>query len=150
MNNRRWACSDILSGALSERPQQSQQPSFPNGVNSSSNPLAPVNSTVVHSQNTAQQIPARQPRAWSSLFSNCHVNSVQIFMSRKSAGFHWTVYFSILIFLNWKTMKKDWRLIHSNSVFFSRLWTLMQSLMLSFDMFDSCHLVQPIKSFEPF
>ena len=26
---------------------------FPNGVNSSSNALAPVNSTVVHSQNTA-------------------------------------------------------------------------------------------------
>ena len=44
------ACSDILSGALSGRPQQSQQPSFPNGVNSSSTPLAPVNSTVVHSQ----------------------------------------------------------------------------------------------------
>ena len=51
------ACSDILSGALSGRPQQLQQPSFPNGVNSSSTPLAPMNSaTVVHSQNTVQQL----------------------------------------------------------------------------------------------
>ena len=50
------ACSDNLSGALSGRPQQSQQPSFPNGVNSSSNPLALVNLTDVHSQNTAQQL----------------------------------------------------------------------------------------------
>ena len=35
------ACSDILSGALSGRPQLSQEPSFSNAVASSSNPLAP-------------------------------------------------------------------------------------------------------------
>ena len=149
VNNCELACSDILSGASSERPQQSQQPSFPNGVNSSSNPLAPVNLTVVHSQNTVQQIPARQLWAWSSLFSNC-----MLIASRFSWAEISQISFNSLLFhldfLNWKTMKKHWHLIHSNSVFFSRLWTLMHSLMLSFDMFNSCRLVQPIKSFEPF
>ena len=47
------ACSDILSGAMSGGPRQ---PNSPNAVTSSGNPLAAVNSTVVHSQNnTAQQ-----------------------------------------------------------------------------------------------
>ena len=57
------ACSDILSGALSGKQQQSQQASFPNGVNSFSTPLAPVYSTVVHSQNTAQQLVYYRPQA---------------------------------------------------------------------------------------
>ena len=83
------ACSDILSGALSGRPQQSQQPRFPDAV-TSSNLLVPMNSTVVHSRNTAQQFVKYQPQALSSLFSNCHVNNinVQVFMSHNSAGFH--------------------------------------------------------------
>ena len=75
---------------------------FPNGVNSSSTPLAPVNSTVVHTQNTAQLLVYYRPQGLSSLFSNCHVNDVQIFMSHKSTGFQRTFYFSILI-LNGKT-----------------------------------------------
>ena len=58
---------------------------FSSGVNSSSNPLAPLNSTVVHSQNTAQQLVYYRPQALSSSFSNCH--DVQIFMSHKSTGF---------------------------------------------------------------
>ena len=49
---------------------------FPTGVNSSSTPLAPVNSTVVHSQNTAQQLVYYRPQVLSSLFSNFHVNDV--------------------------------------------------------------------------
>ena len=81
------ACSDILSSALSGRPQQSQQPRFPDAV-TSSNLLVPMNSTVVHSRNTAQQFVKYQPQALSSLFSNCHVNNVQVFMSHNSAGFH--------------------------------------------------------------
>ena len=75
------ACSDILSGALSGRPQQSYSSSFPNAVTSSSNPLAPVNSIVVHSQTTAQQFVKFRPQALSSLFSSCHVNNIQVFMS---------------------------------------------------------------------
>ena len=83
------ACSDILSGALSGRPQLSQEPSFSNAVTSSVNPLTPVNSTqVVHSQTTAQQFFKYNPQALSSLFSNCHVNNVQVLMSQNSAGFH--------------------------------------------------------------
>ena len=83
------ACSDILSGALSGRPQLSQEPSFSNAVAIPSNPLAPVKSTqVFHSQTTAQQFVKYQPQALSSLFSNCHVNNVQVFMSQNSAGFH--------------------------------------------------------------
>ena len=81
------ACSDILSSTLSGRPQQSQQPRFPDAV-TSSNLLVPMNSTVVHSRNTAQQFVKYQPQALSSLFSNCHVNNVQVFMSHNSAGFH--------------------------------------------------------------
>ena len=81
------ACSDILSSALSGRPQQSQQPRFPDAV-TSSNLLVPMNSTVVHSRNTAKQFVKYQPQALSSLFSNCHVNNVQVFMSHNSAGFH--------------------------------------------------------------
>ena len=100
------ACSDILSSALSGRPQQSQQPRFPDAV-TSSNLLVPMNSTVVHSRNTAQQFVKYQPQALSSLFSNCHVNNVQVFMSHNSAGFHWTIYFSIL-FLDWKTTRTRW------------------------------------------
>ena len=61
---------------------------FPNGVNSSSTHLAPVNSTVVHSQNTAQQLVYYQPQALTSLFSNCHVNDVQIFMSHNPPDFN--------------------------------------------------------------
>ena len=81
------ACSDVLSGALSGRPQQSQQqPSFPD-ASTSSNLLVPT-STVVHSQNTAQQFVKYQPQALSSLFSDCHVNNVQVFMSHNSAGLH--------------------------------------------------------------
>ena len=75
---------------------------FPTGVNSSSTPLAPVNSTVVHSQNTAEQLVYHRTQALSGLFSNCHVNDLQIFMSHKSTGFQWTFNFSILI-LNEKT-----------------------------------------------
>ena len=36
---------------------------FPNSVISSSNPLAPMNSTVVHSQNTVQQLAYYWPQA---------------------------------------------------------------------------------------
>ena len=78
------ACSDILSSALSGRPQLSQEPTFSNAVASSSNPLAPVKSTqVFHSQTTTQQFVKYQPQALSSLFSNCHVNNV-----KNSARFH--------------------------------------------------------------
>ena len=77
------ACSNILFGALSGRPQQSQEPSFPNAVTSSSNPLAPVNPTQdFHSQTTAQQFVNYQPQALSSLFSNYHVNNLQVFTFR--------------------------------------------------------------------
>ena len=80
------ACSDILSGAMSGGPRQ---PNSPNAVTSSGNPLAAVNSTVVHSQNnTAQQFVKYQPQALSSLFSNCQVNNIQVFMGHDSAGFH--------------------------------------------------------------
>ena len=80
------ACSDILSGAMSGGPRQ---PNSPNAVTSSGNPLATVNSTVVHSQNnTAQQFVKYQPQALSSLFSNCQVNNIQVFMGHDSAGFH--------------------------------------------------------------
>ncbi|CAH3033946.1 unnamed protein product, partial [Pocillopora meandrina] len=41
------ACSDILSGAMSGGPRQLNSP---NAITSSGNPLAAVNSTVVHSQ----------------------------------------------------------------------------------------------------
>ena len=80
------ACSDILSGALSGRPQQSQQPSFPDAVTSRN--LLPINPTVVHSRNTAQQFVKYQPQALSSLFSNCQVDNVQVFMSHNSAEIH--------------------------------------------------------------
>ena len=66
----------------------SQSSPFPNGVNSSSTHLAPVNSTVVHSQNTAQQLVYYRPQALTSLFSNCHVNDVQIFMSHNPPDFN--------------------------------------------------------------
>ena len=78
------ACSDILSGALNGRPQESQHPRFPDVVTSSN--LFPMNPTptVVHSRNTAQQIVKYQPQALSSLFSNCQVNNVQVFMTQNS------------------------------------------------------------------
>ena len=80
------ACSDVLSGAMSGGPRQ---PNSLNAVTSSGNPLAAVNSTVVHSQNnTAQQFVKYQPQALSSLFSNCQVNNIQVFMGHDSAGFH--------------------------------------------------------------
>ena len=80
------ACSDILSGAMSGGPRQ---PNSPNAVTSSGNHLAAVNSTVVHSQNnTAQQFVKYQPQALSSLFSNCQVNNIQVFMGHDSAEFH--------------------------------------------------------------
>ena len=80
------ACSDILSGAMSGGPRQ---PNSPNAVTSSGNPLAAVNSAVVHSQNnTAQQFVKYQPQALSSLFSNCQVNNIQVFVGHDSAGFH--------------------------------------------------------------
>ena len=56
---------------------------------------------------TQLQLVYFRPQALSSLFSNCHVNDVQIFMSHKSTGFQWTFlnYFSILIFKweNWRS-----------------------------------------------
>ena len=56
------ACSDILSGALNGRPQESQHPSFTDAVTSSN--LLPMNPnpTVVHSRNTAQQFFKYQPQ----------------------------------------------------------------------------------------
>ena len=84
------ACSDILSGAMSGGPRQ---PNSPTAVTSSGNPLAAVNSAVVHSQNnTAQQFVKYQPQALSSLFSNCQVNNIQVFMGHDSAGFHRSCY----------------------------------------------------------
>ena len=82
------ACSDILSGALNGRSEESQHPSFTDAVTSSS--LLPMNPapTVVHSRNTAQQFVKYQPQALSSLFSNCQVNNVQVFMAQNSAEFH--------------------------------------------------------------
>ena len=78
------SCSDILSSAMSGRPQQSQQPTLPGP----SNPLS-LNPMVVNdSRNTAQQFVKYQPQALSSLFSNCQVNNVQVFMGHNSAGFH--------------------------------------------------------------
>lgn len=79
------ACSDILSGALNGKPPQ---PSSSDAASSSENPPAAVNSTVVYSQNnTAQQFVKFQPQALSSLFSNCHVDNVQVFMGQNSTGF---------------------------------------------------------------
>ena len=99
------ACSDILSGALNGRSQESQRPSFTEAVTSSS--FLPMNPTptVVHSRNTAQQFVKYQPQALSSLFSNCQVNNVQVFLAQNSADFYWTFYFLILFLnpLNWKT-----------------------------------------------
>ena len=84
------ACSDVLSGAMSGGPRQ---PNSPNAVTSSGNPLAAVNSTVVHSQkNKAQQFVKYQPQALSSFFSNCQVNNIQVFMGHDSAGFHRACY----------------------------------------------------------
>ena len=78
------SCSDILSSAMGGRPQQSQQPSLPGP----SNPLS-LNLMVVNDlRNTAQQFVKYQPQALSSLFSNCQVNNVQVFMGHNSAGFH--------------------------------------------------------------
>ena len=82
------ACSDILSGALNGKPPESQHPSFPDAITSSN--LLPMNPTptVVHSRNTAQYFVKYQPQALSSLFSNCQVNNVQVFMTQNSAGSH--------------------------------------------------------------
>ena len=104
---------------------------FPTGVNSSSTPLAPVNSTVVHSQNTAEQLVYHRPQALSGLFSNCHVNDLQIFMSHKSTGFQWTFNFSILI-LNEKTeealallaLHSNWAKFVNFDALFWHVWQL--------------------------
>ena len=93
------AYSDIFSGVMSGGPRQ---PNSPNAVTSSGNPLAVVNSTVVHSQNnTARQFVKYQPQVLSSLFSNCQVNNIQVFMGHDSAGFHWSCY-SRCWFWTWK------------------------------------------------
>ena len=62
------ACSDILTGTLNIRPQESRHPSFTDAVTSSS--LLPMNPTptVVHSRKTAQHFVKYQPQALSSLF----------------------------------------------------------------------------------
>ena len=82
------ACSDILSGALNGRPQESQRLSFTDAVTSSS--FLPMNptATIVISRNTAHQFVKYQPQALSSLFSNCQVNNVQVFLAQNSADFH--------------------------------------------------------------
>jgi len=78
------SCSDILSSAMGGMPQQSQQPTLPGP----SNPLSLKSMVVNDSRNTAQQFVKYQPQALSSLFSNCQVNNVQVFMGHNSAGFH--------------------------------------------------------------
>ena len=70
------SCSDILSSAMGGRPQQSQQLTLPGP----SNPLS-LNPMVVNDLgNITQQFVKYQPQALSSLFSNCQVNNVQVFM----------------------------------------------------------------------
>ena len=77
-------CWEIPSSALNGRPQPSPGPAV---IISSKSYQA----GVLHSQN-AQQFFRFQPRgqAMNSLFSDCHVGNVQVFMSNNSAGFHWT------------------------------------------------------------
>lgn len=83
------ACSNILSSALNGRPQQSSLANVvPSIISSSENPPTAVNdASVLHSQNATQQFVKFQPQALSSLFSNCHVGNVQVFMGHNSAGF---------------------------------------------------------------
>ena len=42
---------------------------------------------VLHLQNS-QQVSRFQPKAMNSLFSNCHLGNLQVFMGNNSAGFH--------------------------------------------------------------
>ena len=63
-----------MSSALNGRPK---------ALTSSENP----NARVLHSQN-AQQFFKFQRQAMNSLFSDCHVRNVHVFMSNNSAGFH--------------------------------------------------------------
>ena len=67
-------CSDILSDAMKERSQQSS--------------TATSNLASSSLQSTSQQFVKYQPQALSSLFSNCNVTNVQVFMSHNSAGLH--------------------------------------------------------------
>ena len=67
-------CSDILSDAMKEGSQQSS--------------TATSNLASSSLQSTSQQFVKYQPQALSSLFSNCNVTNVQVFMSHNSAGLH--------------------------------------------------------------
>ena len=82
------ACSNVHSAELNGRPEKSQHQSLTDAFASSSRLLMDPSLTVVHSRNTAQQFVKYQPQALSSLFSNCQVNNVQVFMAQNSAEFH--------------------------------------------------------------
>ena len=109
------ACSDILSSALDGRPQPSPGPAV---LSSSESPHA----GVLHLQNS-QQVFRFQPQAMNSLFSNCHVQNVQVFMGNNSAGFHWTNnYLDPLFCCFLRTETEHWgtcfEAINSNFVWF--------------------------------
>ena len=90
-----------------------------------------------------------QPQALSSLFSNCLVNNVHVFMGHNSAGFHWTVHFISSVVIKVLTTSRTRVKFHltfsaCGFVNFNGFWTLMVW------HFDSGCLIQPMKLFWPF
>ena len=71
------ACSDILSHTLSGRPHQSQQPNFKALSSRAIFIFLCIRLSFLH-----------KTQALSSLFSNCHVKNLRVFMSHNLAGVH--------------------------------------------------------------
>ena len=73
-------CFGLRRESATAGPQPSPGPAV---LSSSESPHA----GVLHLQNS-QQVFRFHPQAMNSLFSNCHVRNVQVFMGNNSAGFH--------------------------------------------------------------